>query len=185
MARYQPARRCPVQGPGHRRGRPSGRRAAAKSPPLGSFVSSSPCLRSGRRADSTTANRPLLPWPKRPRSDGTCRLFARHPFRVRRAVLRFLSLRKQYLRFRLGAIRCLAPSGGGDDTGCRSFLAAMLSRAAAPAKLLRSTTFAKTRMSSERSTGPPIVKRSRRVYSIGAILSKARAESTLLERRKR
>jgi hypothetical protein len=74
-------------------------RAAAKSPPLGSYVSSSPCLRSGRHADSTTANRPLPRWPTRPRSDGTRRLFARHPYRVRRALLRFLSLGQQYLRF--------------------------------------------------------------------------------------
>jgi hypothetical protein len=184
MARYQPARRYPVPGLGHRQGRLSGCRAAAKSPPLGSFVSSSLCLRSGRQADSSAANRPLPPWRTRPRSGGTCGLFVRHPFRVRRAVLRFLSL-GNISSVSAGRIRCLAPSGGGDDTGCRSFLAAMLSRAAAPAKLLRSTTFAKTRMSSERSTGPPIVKRSRRVYSIGAILSKARSESTLLERRKR
>jgi hypothetical protein len=74
-------------------------RAAAKSPPLGSYVSSSPCLRSGRHADSTTANRPLPRWPTRPRSDGTRGLFARHPYRVRRALLRFLSLGQQYLRF--------------------------------------------------------------------------------------
>jgi hypothetical protein len=74
---------------------PSGREVAA----AGSYVSSSPCLRSGRHADSTTANRPLPRWPTRPRSDGTRGLFARHPYRVRRALLRFLSLGQQYLRF--------------------------------------------------------------------------------------
>jgi hypothetical protein len=180
MARYRSARRYPVQWVGYRRGRLNGCRAAAKSSPLGSFVSSSPCLRSGRQADSTAANRPMPPWRTIPRSGGTCWLFARHPFRVRRAVLRFLSLGKTISSVSAGRIRCLAPTGRilmprrqaavAMTLGGAGLVAAILSRAAAPAKLLRSTTFAKTRMSSERSTGPPIVKQSRIVCSIGAIL---------------
>jgi hypothetical protein len=111
MARYRSARRYPVQWVGYRRGRLNGCRAAAKSSPLGSFVSSSPCLRSGRQADSTAANRPMPPWRTIPRSGGTCWLFARHPFRVRRAVLRFLSLGKTISSVSAGRIRCLAPTG--------------------------------------------------------------------------
>ena len=153
MAGYQPARRYPVQGLGHRRGRLSGCRAAANSPPLGSFVSSSPCLRSGRQVDSTTAKCRLPAWRTGLRSDGTCGLFARHPFRVRRAALRLLSL-GNISSVSAGRVRCLSPSGRGDDSGCRSLLAAMLSRAAAPAKLPLSTAFAKIRMSSERATRP-------------------------------
>ena len=87
--------------------RPSERVASARRKALKPSPSSSLCLRSGRQADSTTANRPLPPCPTRPRSDGTCGLFARHPFRVRRAVLRFLSLGKQYLRLRLGISEAL------------------------------------------------------------------------------
>jgi hypothetical protein len=107
MARYRSTRRQPVPGVGHRRARPSGYRAAAKSSPLGSSVSSSPRWRSARQADPTTANCLPPAGPTRPRPDGTYGLFARHPFRVRRAVVRSLSLGEQYLWFRLGASNVL------------------------------------------------------------------------------
>ncbi len=103
MTRYRPARRHPVQEPGIDEVASGIAERPPSQPPLGSFVSSSPLWRSGRQADSTTANRP--PWPTRPLPDGTRGLFARHPFGVRRAVLRPLSLGKQYIRIPLG-IRC-------------------------------------------------------------------------------
>ena len=58
-------------------------------------------------------------------------------------------------------------------------LAEIPTRAAAPAKLSLSTTFAKARMLSKRSTEPSIIAQHRIVYSMDKILSKVRAGSTL------
>jgi hypothetical protein len=60
------------------------------------------------------------------------------------------------------------PGGSGDDAGWRGLLAAILSRAAAPAKLPLCTTFAKTRI--------PIIKLSRIIYAVLALLSTTAAQ---------
>lgn len=65
------------------------------------------------------------------------------------------------------------PGGSGDDAGWRRPLAAILSRAAAPAKLPLCTTFAKTRI--------PIIKLSRIIYAVLALLSTTTGQATLLK----